>query len=209
MATRNNDNVRGNERNLTGNRGEQHSSVPNDLPDSPQDREKLKPEETFIDLPDVSDIPGQEHVSAPRLGELADTTISSAGEEGDEIFDDDDLDGDVEYIMGTEGDVSRDERRSLEDETYMPTRDFRISIAGTERALTAIAGGELTAAPFKGAPEQLWRIDQLTDGTYRIGPKAVPGTADALVLSAVGSSMPTLAKFDPASDRQRWLLGAP
>jgi hypothetical protein len=25
--------------------------------------------------------------------------------------------------MGTEGDVSRDERRSLEDETYMPTRD--------------------------------------------------------------------------------------
>jgi hypothetical protein len=30
-----------------------------------------------------------------------------------------------------------------------------------------------------------------------------------MALSAVGSSMPTLAKFDPASDRQRWLLGAP
>jgi hypothetical protein len=123
MATRNNDNARGNERDSTSNRGEQRSSVPNDLPDSPQDREKLKSEETFIDLPDVSDIPGQENISAPRLGELADTTISSAGEEGDEIFDDDDLDGDVEYIMGTEGDVSREERRSLEDEAYMPTRD--------------------------------------------------------------------------------------
>jgi arabinan endo-1,5-alpha-L-arabinosidase len=86
---------------------------------------------------------------------------------------------------------------------------FRIAIAGTERALTAIAGGELSAAPFTGAQEQLWRIDQLTDGSYRISPKSVPGSTDALALSAVGSSMPTLAKFDPASDRQRWLLGAP
>ena len=86
---------------------------------------------------------------------------------------------------------------------------FRISIAGTERALTAIDGGEVTATPFKGAPEQLWRIDQLTDGSYRIRPKAVPGTSEMLALSAVGSSMPTLAKFDPASDRQRWHIGAP
>ena len=86
---------------------------------------------------------------------------------------------------------------------------FRIGIAGTERALTATSGGELTAAPFTAAPEQLWRIDQLTDGTYRISPKSVPGTTDPLALSAVGSSMATLAKFDPASDRQRWLMRAP
>ena len=33
-------------------------------------------------------------------------------------------------------------------------------------------GGELTTAAFSGAPEQLWRIDQLTDGSYRIGPKS-------------------------------------
>jgi arabinan endo-1,5-alpha-L-arabinosidase len=86
---------------------------------------------------------------------------------------------------------------------------FRISIAGTERALTAITGGELTATPFKGSAEQLWRIDQLTDGSYRISPKSVPGTGETLALSAVGSSMPTLTKFDPASDRQRWHIGAP
>ena len=86
---------------------------------------------------------------------------------------------------------------------------FRITVAGTERALTAIAGGELTAAAFTGGPEQLWRIDQLTDGSYRISPKSVPGISESLALSAVGSSMPTLSKFDPASDRQRWLLGAP
>jgi arabinan endo-1,5-alpha-L-arabinosidase len=86
---------------------------------------------------------------------------------------------------------------------------FRISIAGTERSLTATVGGELAAAPFTGAAEQLWRIDQLTDGTWRISPKSVPGTDAPLALSAVGSSMPTLAKFDPASDRQRWLLRTP
>jgi arabinan endo-1,5-alpha-L-arabinosidase len=86
---------------------------------------------------------------------------------------------------------------------------FRITIAGTERSLTATAGGELAVSPFTGAPEQLWRIDQLADGTYRIGPKSIPGTTDPLVLSAVGSSMPTLSKFDAASDRMRWRLGAP
>ncbi len=86
---------------------------------------------------------------------------------------------------------------------------FRITLAGTERSLTATSGGELSATPFKGAAEQLWRIDQLTDGSYRISPKSVPGSTEVLALSAVGSSMPTLAKFDPASDRQRWLLGAP
>jgi arabinan endo-1,5-alpha-L-arabinosidase len=86
---------------------------------------------------------------------------------------------------------------------------FRISVAGTERALTAIEGGELTTASFKGATEQLWRIDQLADGSYRLTPKAVPGTSETLSLSAAGSSMPTLRKFDPASDRQRWHIGAP
>jgi arabinan endo-1,5-alpha-L-arabinosidase len=87
---------------------------------------------------------------------------------------------------------------------------FKITIAGTERALAATANGELTAArAFSGAPEQLWRIDQLTDGTYRVMPKSISGSKDALALSAVGSSMPTLAKFDVASDRQRWRIRVP
>jgi arabinan endo-1,5-alpha-L-arabinosidase len=86
---------------------------------------------------------------------------------------------------------------------------FRITIAGTERSLTATANGELAAGPFTGAAEQLWRIDQLSDGTYRIMPKSVPGMTQPLALSAIGSSTPTLSKFDPSSDRQRWLLGAP
>ena len=87
---------------------------------------------------------------------------------------------------------------------------FKITIAGTNRALAATADRELVAVPaFTGGPEQLWRIDQLTDGTYRVMPKSVPDSEDALALSAVGSSMPTLARFNPESDRQRWLIKAP
>jgi arabinan endo-1,5-alpha-L-arabinosidase len=87
---------------------------------------------------------------------------------------------------------------------------FKITLAGTDRALAATADGELAVLPtFSGAPEQLWRIDQLADGTYRVMPKAVPNSKEPLALSAVGSSMPTLAKFNPDSDRQRWNLRIP
>jgi arabinan endo-1,5-alpha-L-arabinosidase len=37
----------------------------------------------------------------------------------------------------------------------------------------------------------------------------VPNSNERLALSAVGSSSPTLARFDPASDRQRWLFKTP
>ena len=87
---------------------------------------------------------------------------------------------------------------------------FKIAVAGTDRVLAATADAELTVLPaFTGAPEQLWRLDQLGDGTYRLMPKVVPGATEALALSAIGSSMPTLARFRPDSDRQRWLIKAP
>ena len=57
-----------------------------DLPDSSRDEQELKNEETTIDLPDVKDIPGQEFIHPPNLGEYNDTTTSSADEEGDEIW---------------------------------------------------------------------------------------------------------------------------
>jgi arabinan endo-1,5-alpha-L-arabinosidase len=87
---------------------------------------------------------------------------------------------------------------------------FKITIAGTDRALAATADAELTVVPaFTGAPEQLWRIDQLADGTYRLMPKAVPGNAAPRALSAIGSSTATLATFHADSDRQRWRLSPP
>ncbi|MGN6616667.1 MAG: hypothetical protein ACTHJ5_05780 [Ilyomonas sp.] len=62
---------------------------PDDLPDSERDMERLQPETTIINLPDVDDIPGQEHIHVPSLGEISDTTISSDDEEGEDIFDND------------------------------------------------------------------------------------------------------------------------
>jgi arabinan endo-1,5-alpha-L-arabinosidase len=87
---------------------------------------------------------------------------------------------------------------------------FKINVAGTDRALAATEDAELGVVPaFTGAAEQLWRLDQLADGTWRIMPKAVPGSKDALALSAVGSSFATLARLDAKSDKQRWLLKTP
>lgn len=110
-----------NERDMNENRLEQNSSIPNDLPDSKKDQEKLRTEETFIDLPDVKDIPGQEFVNAPPLGSLGDTTIASADEEGLNVFDKDDSE-DLRRT-GNDSDVSRGERKALEQVAYMPTQD--------------------------------------------------------------------------------------
>jgi hypothetical protein len=63
-----------------------------DLQDSPRDEARLQPDEATLDLPDVKDIPGQEFIHPPAMGELADTTISSADEEGDGLFDEEEND---------------------------------------------------------------------------------------------------------------------
>jgi len=87
---------------------------------------------------------------------------------------------------------------------------FKITIAGTERTLAATADSEVVALPaFTGGPEQLWRIDQLTNGTYRIMPKSMPNSGEPVALTAVGRSTPTLARFDPKSDKARWTFSKP
>jgi hypothetical protein len=106
---------------MNENRLERYSSRPGDLPDSKEDREQMRTEESFMDLPDVKDIPGQEFVNAPPAGVLGDTTISSDDEEGRSVFDR----GDEEHLRstGTGSDVSREERTALEQVDYLPTRD--------------------------------------------------------------------------------------
>ena len=88
---------------------------------------------------------------------------------------------------------------------YLGGPYYKIEIEGTHRALAATADAEVITVPeFTGAPEQLWRIEQLTDGTYRIMPKAVPGTDRKLVLVSVGDSTPSLGEFDMNSDNSKW-----
>jgi len=86
-----------------------------DLQESTDDRKHLKEEETTIDLPDVEDIPGQENIKVPIFEEFIDTTASSAGEEGDGLFDDQD---------------------GLEDQ------DDKSSVTASERALLKKSAGQ-------------------------------------------------------------------
>ena len=91
---------------------------------------------------------------------------------------------------------------------YLGGPYYQITIAGTNRALAATADREVTTVEaFTGADEQLWRIEQLTDGTFRLMPKAIPGQ-DGLntryVLYSAGDSTPTLAEYDFTSDNSKW-----
>jgi arabinan endo-1,5-alpha-L-arabinosidase len=87
---------------------------------------------------------------------------------------------------------------------------FKITIAGTDRALAMGEDRELLAvSEFTGGDEQLWRLDQLTDGTWRIMPKIASVAGESLVVSAIGASFATLDEFDPDSDMQRWQFKAP
>lgn len=86
----------------------------------------------------------------------------------------------------------------------------KIVISGTERALAVTANREVTTvAAFSGSDEQLWRIEQLTDGTWRIMPKKIPGTTGLntrYCLYSAGDSTPTLAPYDFSSDNSKWNL---
>jgi hypothetical protein len=78
--------------------------------DSPHDREEMKERPSTIDIPDAHEIPGQEDFNPAPLGEVADTTISSAHEEGDETFAEN---LDEEIINSPDSNVSDEEQETL------------------------------------------------------------------------------------------------
>jgi hypothetical protein len=91
-----------------------------DITDPERDREKLRGDEATIELPDVKDIPGQEFVHAPVMSAFADTTISSADEEGEGLFEEDE----TTIVEGTDADISASDKRMLETaDQYIPTKD--------------------------------------------------------------------------------------
>ena len=91
---------------------------------------------------------------------------------------------------------------------YLGGPYYKIVIEGTDRALTATASKELITTPsFNGSDEQLWRIEQATDGTFRIMPKRLPGEKNLnteYVLYSASDSNPTLEKWDFNSDNAKW-----
>ena len=92
---------------------------------------------------------------------------------------------------------------------YLGGPYVKIVIDGTNRALTAVEGAEVVTEPeFTGADNQLWRIEQCIDGTYRIMPKAIPGCTEPYCLVSIADSTPTLAKFNFKDDNCKWQLKA-
>ena len=84
---------------------------------------------------------------------------------------------------------------------------YEIKIEGTNRALTATADLELTTKDYAGEDAQLWWIEQLTDGTYRIMPYAIPGQEGKntkYCIYSAGDSTPILAEYDVNSDNSKW-----
>lgn len=93
---------------------------------------------------------------------------------------------------------------------YLSNPYFKITIVGTDRALCAAEDNEVSTVPqFTGDDTQLWRIEMLTDGTYRIMPKRLAGATEDnkdIVLYSIGDSTPTLAKYDFSSDNSKWRI---
>ena len=85
---------------------------------------------------------------------------------------------------------------------------FKITINGTTRALAAGNGMDVVVADnFTGDDTQLWRIEQCTDGTYRIMPKRIPGQSSdntKFVLYSIADSTPILKEWDSKDDNAKW-----
>ncbi|MDF2189934.1 hypothetical protein [Paraflavitalea sp. CAU 1676] len=120
-----------------------------DLPDTPEDEAKMKEEETTLDLPDVKDIPGQEHIHVPRMSEYADTTISSEDEEGDSILDDRE-DEDFRADRGTTN-VTKEEADRLRDAAGYTTDEEGRRIRATALDSTDDDGDPLNEKGFSNA----------------------------------------------------------
>lgn len=80
-------------------------------------KNKLAQDGAYVEIPDVSDIPGQENIVNPGVaGAMGDTTIASDDEEGindgKDILEEDD---DTKIVMGTEADVTPDDLVLLGD----------------------------------------------------------------------------------------------
>src|SRR5437870_320460 len=96
-------------------------SKTSDLPDSPRDEAKLQGDEATLDLPEVKDIPGQEHVKVPHMREMTDTTASSDDEEGGTILD---SVNDEDLAIDDNTNVSKQEASLLQDAAdYTPTEE--------------------------------------------------------------------------------------
>jgi hypothetical protein len=102
------------------------NELTSDLPETENDKKHLQPDEAILDLPEVKDIPGQEHVKPFLPGEMADTTISSADEEANDL-----LDTDEDIMADNANNVTDSEKELLQrsSESMSTTDDQQLIYA--------------------------------------------------------------------------------
>jgi hypothetical protein len=84
-------------------------------------------EEIIIDMPEVKDIPGQEHIKPPHFGEMSDVTASSADEEGEGILDDLNREDDDDILTDEDDSVDADTNVSNLDKQMLAQADSPMS----------------------------------------------------------------------------------
>ena len=138
-----------------------------DLQDSPDDVKHLQPEETTMDLPDVEDIPGQEHVRPMPAGEMADTTISSDDEEGKGVLDEEEeIFDDSSNVSKTERDLLRQSANSMATEDDLALQRAKLDRTDNEgvplNEKTDLSGEDLD---LPGDDEKLTEDDEENNPT--------------------------------------------
>ena len=83
---------------------------------------------------------------------------------------------------------------------------YKIMNAQSTNALTTIETG-MSMTPFTGADNQLWKLDQLSDGSYRIESKA--DNLALAVLAGEGQGNETSLKPFNGDDTQHWVITTP
>lgn len=109
-----------NKKEETGEEFEPQPGTPKESSSARRNREKLGQDESYIEIPEMKDIPGQEHIHRAGLpGEMADTTPASDDEEavreGRDLLSSEQQEDDVDIVMGTEADVTEDDLVLLGD----------------------------------------------------------------------------------------------
>jgi hypothetical protein len=88
-----------------------------------KNKKQKKTDDTVIDMPEVRDIPGQEKIRPPRMGEMEDTTISSADEEGEGLLDDLNQPADENEVLTDENSNVTATERELLEQSERPVSD--------------------------------------------------------------------------------------
>lgn len=88
-----------------------------DISDSKEDQEKLKPDQSILNLPEIKDIPGAARSGKNTKAIPRDLTISSSDEEGDEVFEDENPSEETE-VSPLEKKLLRESLGSTYDEDF-------------------------------------------------------------------------------------------